>query len=352
MEQAKNTLPGLGELFRSSWEAYKVRAGQLALMVLLSLVAGLGGLLAGGIVLAIGLAIAALGSGAAGGGSGFIPGLIAAAPLPIIFAIIVGVLVAMVLSIYVKIMMTMVAIEKPGQDFGQLMHRARPFFWPMVGVSLLAGFVIYGGFLLIVPGIFFAVALSFVGYVVITEDARGFAALQRSRELVRGVWWPVLGRIFLLAAGWGVAGILVQEVAAKAELFSVYVIWQLLGAFIFTPFFLVYTTEIWRQLVVRNGARKGDMAERWKYQVPFAAGVIMAILIAISFALAGFFAAGRLVDVLGSWSGSEHPFESMMEDGEWDSMMGDQDFQLQTGDLDRMMGEDSMMGDVDANLLQ
>jgi len=54
--------------------------------------------------------------------------------------------------------------------------------------------VIIGGFiLLIVPGIIIAVLLSFSGTAFMLEDKRGPSALSRSKQLVRGNWWYVLG---------------------------------------------------------------------------------------------------------------------------------------------------------------
>lgn len=54
--------------------------------------------------------------------------------------------------------------------------------------------VVVGLVLLIVPGIIIAVWYSLGAQVFVLENIRGYAALKRSKELVEGYWWPVLGR--------------------------------------------------------------------------------------------------------------------------------------------------------------
>lgn len=60
----------------------------------------------------------------------------------------------------------------------------------LVGLSALVGFV-----LLIIPGIIVGVWLSFSPYVLFKENTTIVGALKRSRELVRGYWWPIFGRL-------------------------------------------------------------------------------------------------------------------------------------------------------------
>lgn len=335
MEQIPKKLPGIQALFTASWESYKVRAGQLALIMLLSMALIFGGMLVGAIVLAIGLGVAALGSGVAGGESGFVPGLISAAPLPIILAGVVGFIFLIVASVYVNIILILAAIEKPGQSISELARKAKPFFWPMVVASLLSGLVTYGGFVIIVPGIFFAIALSFVSYVILTENVRGFAALQRSRELVRGYWWAVLGRLLLLALSWGLVSFVITEILSRTNLLSLQFIWSMAGVFIFSPFAVMYSTEIWRQLVAVNGARQGDLADRWKYLVPAVVGGIIAVLIVLSIIFAGIFAGQQLTSIANIFSeDSSISLDDFTSDSsttlEGTDFLGDGSFQFNT----------------------
>ncbi|MGE5297655.1 MAG: YciC family protein [Acidobacteriaceae bacterium] len=67
-----------------------------------------------------------------------------------------------------------------------------PYFW----ISFLEGLLIGIGFVLfIIPGIIFMIFYAFSGYVLVGEGERGFKALKKSKEYVKGHWWGVAGRV-------------------------------------------------------------------------------------------------------------------------------------------------------------
>lgn len=71
-------------------------------------------------------------------------------------------------------------------------------FLSLVWLSVLTVVIIGVGFLLLfIPGIYLMVSLSVVIPVLLVEDLRGGKTLHRSRELVKGRWWPVAGTLFL-----------------------------------------------------------------------------------------------------------------------------------------------------------
>ena len=98
-----------------------------------------------------------------------------------------------------------------------LVRSVEPVFWPLVGVSILAGLGIALGFiLLIIPGLILMVIWSLVAPVTVLERPGVFAAFGRSRELVRGNGWHVFGVIVIvflavavisLAAGLAASGL-------------------------------------------------------------------------------------------------------------------------------------------------
>src|SRR5581483_3156420 len=75
--------------------------------------------------------------------------------------------------------------------------------WPMLGsyswvyvlvaLALLVGFVVF-----IIPGIIFMVWFVFAGYVFLWEGKKGTQALMASKELVKGYWWAIFGRLLLI----------------------------------------------------------------------------------------------------------------------------------------------------------
>lgn len=84
-----------------------------------------------------------------------------------------------------------------------LMRSVLPVFWPLLGASLLTGIGVAGGlFLLIAPGLYLLTVWAVVAPVIVLERRKVTDALGRSRQLVRGNGWPVLGTVmvgFLIA---------------------------------------------------------------------------------------------------------------------------------------------------------
>lgn len=82
----------------------------------------------------------------------------------------------------------------------KLFQETNKLFWPYIGLSLLtAVLVLLWMLLLIIPGIIFSVFYSCAVYAFFFEDKRGMAAIKRSRQLVKGYFWQVFGRIMFLS---------------------------------------------------------------------------------------------------------------------------------------------------------
>lgn len=80
----------------------------------------------------------------------------------------------------------------PRGSFHEGIHKLVPFIW----VSFLTGMILFfGALLLVVPFVYFFVALNFATLFLIVDDVRGIGALRASRELVVGRWWPSMWRI-------------------------------------------------------------------------------------------------------------------------------------------------------------
>lgn len=72
--------------------------------------------------------------------------------------------------------------------------------WPLLLVMLYSQLAVMTGFvLLILPGLVLAWYLSMTMPVYLKEGIRGMDALTRSIELVKGHWWGVFGRLFVMA---------------------------------------------------------------------------------------------------------------------------------------------------------
>ena len=110
-------------------------------------------------------------------------------------------LVVLVLYLLTLIAALHIVVESPArripfnEAFGWAGKRLGSFVW----VYLLTAFAVWGGLLLLViPGIIVSLYIYFSQYVLAREGLRGLDALMRSRELVRGHWWALLGRLIVI----------------------------------------------------------------------------------------------------------------------------------------------------------
>lgn len=168
-----------GELLNQSIEVYKTKFNLFAKIVGLMIMAYLP------------LIIISLVSG--------MDGIPAAFKIVLGFLGIIAMLVMVYLTVSAQIGILLAADQQNTDTFGVLFSRARKLFWPFLGISVLVGILlILWSILLIIPGIIFAVYYTLATYVLLYENQKGWAALKRSKELIRGYWWAVFGRGFFL----------------------------------------------------------------------------------------------------------------------------------------------------------
>lgn len=114
--------------------------------------------------------------------------------------------------------------------------------WPKVKsgiwVSSLMWLFIFIGLILVIPGIIVAVWYVSSLYVFIFEDLQGMKALKRSKELVKGYWWAVFGRLVLI----DMVSILVMAILHNPVLSS------LLNIFVILPFSIAYFYVVYDEL--------------------------------------------------------------------------------------------------------
>jgi hypothetical protein len=74
-----------------------------------------------------------------------------------------------------------------------------PSLGSVVGASILAGILIWiGFFIVIIPGIYLATIWVLIVPVIMVENTGALASFGRSRQLVRGRFWNVLGTLILV----------------------------------------------------------------------------------------------------------------------------------------------------------
>lgn len=135
----------------------------------------------------------------------------------------------------------------------------------LVWVSLLGGLItVLGTILLVIPGIYLAIAFTVAVPALLSEGLRGKRALARSRRLVKGRWWATLGLVFLGALLAGVVssaltalavGVAAQGASADTVLgFTVSTLAAIIAKSITTPFSAAYITVLYFDLRVRHEA--------------------------------------------------------------------------------------------------
>ncbi len=177
-------LPGVGILFKDTWDLYTSRFKTSFLLQLLNIavwvVAGL---------VAIGL--------------GYWLQKDPTNPGTIIISVLIGlVFVVAVIAYSIWVQGAQIFVyDLPAGEVGlqKALHKSKAFIRSLFIVIILQGLVTFGAFaLLVIPGIIMSVFLVFSTYFALLDHKQGLNALLASKEYVKGYWWPVFGRIIVL----------------------------------------------------------------------------------------------------------------------------------------------------------
>ncbi len=145
--------------------------------------------------------------------------------------------------------------------------QSKGYFWSYVWVSIVVSVVIgLWTLLLIIPGIIFAVYFTLVNYTFFFEDFKGYSALKRSKELVKGYWWAVCGRTFFIGLIVVVASVILSAPLEALEAGSLgYIIYNsfmnILWALV-APIIIIYTYYIFRDLKNIKGESKLSVVKK------------------------------------------------------------------------------------------
>ncbi|MGH9138172.1 MAG: hypothetical protein ACRD0G_14185 [Acidimicrobiales bacterium] len=149
--------------------------------------------------------------------------------------------------------------EQPSwrESLGFALSRLRSLLW----LAFLSGVLAALGLLAcIVPGVYFYVAWTVAVPALLLEDRRGMSALRRSRELVRGRWWPVFGVVVLTAILTGIVAQMLTFVftlpVSNTDSEVVYVTFSTIGStlagILTTPFAAAVIIVLYVDLRVRR----------------------------------------------------------------------------------------------------
>jgi len=173
-DQQKVSLPDIDVLFRETWALYKSRFRTLISISLVpTLVSFMGGLLIGGSGTSVAPSYAMIGLGV----------------LLVALGVVLGILS------YLATIYALRDTIKVFDAYRAALRRLFAYLW----IVVLNGLMVLGGFIMgVIPGVIFSIWFIFAPFILVVEDKRGLDAILKSKELVRGEWWPVFGRIIIL----------------------------------------------------------------------------------------------------------------------------------------------------------
>lgn len=184
--------------------------------------------------------------------------------VPLFFAFLVITIIVQLVSA----LALLAAVRQPG-TVKESYLQAKSLLLPYLLISILTGIIVMGGFmLLIIPGIIFAVWFSLAPFVLVDEGLRGMNALERSRALISGRWWGVLGRVVVL--------ILAAIIASTVLSFFPQIFSALLLPLIMTPFATLYMYEVYKGLQAEKvGLPAAVPGNKWLYLGVGVAGIVL-----------------------------------------------------------------------------
>jgi hypothetical protein len=215
-------LRGIGELFMDTWEIYLRRVGVLMGLYVLALLF---------LVLPVGLFFLFSASL-----SVLLPDL--RAPL-LAAGILTGVILGCI-ALFWGLAALVFAVVDETLGIKAALEKGLSRIWAFVWVFSLTGFIVTGGFLLLViPGIIFSVWFFLSQFVLAAEEERGMCALLKSKAYIQGRFFEVFLRLLLV---WLVS-VVIGMVPMLGPVLSV----------LFVPFMMIFSWLIYEDLRPKDG---------------------------------------------------------------------------------------------------
>lgn len=178
-------LISIPELFKTTWGLYVPRMWKMLLLMLVSMVGMVGIML---VFFGIGFLL-----------------FLSAQTTSIYYFIsalffLVGILLVVLLSLPFQVALRLYLKEEyKDKNIKELFilgfSQTASYFW----ITFLRSIIIcFGLILFIIPGLMFSIWFAFSEYTFIFEGKRGMSALKRSKELAKGYWWAIFGRMLPL----------------------------------------------------------------------------------------------------------------------------------------------------------
>lgn len=247
--QSTSALTSISDLCSGAYTIYKKNFKRLVTIMLLILAISF-----------VFVLLLALGSGIGAVVSMMHFNLIAQISIYVVLVIlaIVAIFYAIVFSISLEIG-SMLLVSDKGRDMTvkQAYQEGRSRVAGYIWVSFCTGiFVLLWLLLLVIPGLVMMIYYSFSLWVFLVEGLRGMKAIKRSKELVKGHWWAVFGRMAAIMLVYFVINGILSALSGEnrpagvsrtgAE--SAWLLIQNVFAMLSAPFLLAYSYLMYKDL--------------------------------------------------------------------------------------------------------
>lgn len=172
-----------------------------------------------------------------------------------LLAIVVALIVA---TLYQGMVVGLVKDVQDGRrdnSVGDLMRSVAPVVLPLLGAGIVIGLGAGLGFLLlVVPGLYLVTIWAVTAPVIVVERRGVSEALGRSRQLVRGNGWPVLGVLvvtFLITVVVALVLALLAEAIAEGKILAI--VFSALGTTVTAPISALVASVLYFRLLSLHG---------------------------------------------------------------------------------------------------
>ncbi|MDD5760876.1 MAG: glycerophosphoryl diester phosphodiesterase membrane domain-containing protein [Candidatus Pacebacteria bacterium] len=151
-------------------------------------------------------------------------------------------IIVCIASVFLTLILIVLIIKSPEAQLKDILRESWLKLGQGLGVFILTMlFGVLGILLFIIPGIVIGIFLCFSLYICVIENKKGMDALKGSWNLVKGNWWNVFWRVFLL-------NIIFSAIYFLFVAISVYGILPLVFQSLFIPFNIIYMYLVYLDL--------------------------------------------------------------------------------------------------------